>query len=232
MSMPKELIANNVILVSHPISLGMRLMDDPMEKIAVAELLFKAGQQTALSLSFSTAAAFLHLAIELLDRRHRRDDYQLRLMLYNFAAELEYHLGNLQRFDNLVSAVLVLARCFDDTLVAHFTRIYSLRSRGSMQEGLEESLDVLNSLGETLPRRPSKFHVLVGLVRCKQVLHGKTDESILRLAHMNDKRKHAAMRLMIYAMLFAFYSSAKHVPLIAFRLTENTLRYGMSEMGK
>ncbi len=231
-SMPKELFAENIILISHQISLGVQLIGDPIEKEDIAELFLKAGQQAALSSSFLTAAAFSNLAISLLSRRHWREQYKLSLRIYNFAAEAEYYNGNLKRFDELVKAVLVHAKCYDDTLVARFTRIYSLASRGSMKEGLDESLDVLTNLGEKLPQKSSTLHIIFGLLRCKMLLFGKTDEFILSLPPMKDARKLAAMRLLIYSMLLAIYSSGKHVPLIAFRLTKLTMSHGLSEMGK
>jgi predicted ATPase len=229
---PEVLVAKNVLLISHQISLGLHLIYDPREKQETAELFLLAAQQAALSSSFVTATAFVHLAIRLLSRRHWREQYQLSLQMYNFAAELEYYNGNLRRVDELVESVIQHAASFDDSLVARFTRIYSLGTRDNMQEGLHESLGVLDSLGERLPRKPGILNIVFGLIRCKHILRGKTDDYILSLPQMTDKKKQAAMRLMIFSIVFAFYVSGEHVPLIAFRLIRNTLRHGISPMGK
>lgn len=231
-SLPKELLTENVILVSHQVSLGIHLIHDQSEKLEVCELFFLAGQKAALASSFTTAASFLNLAISLLDRRHWRDHYSLSIRLYNFASELEYYNGNLPRFDEIVRAIIKHARCYDDTLVARFTQIYSLGSRGCMAEGIQESFNVLRSLGEILPGSPGIFHVVAGLIRCKILLYGKTDERILALPSLTDKKKEAAMRLLIYSIVFAFFAAGKHLPMIAFRLVKITMQNGMSEMGE
>lgn len=231
-SMPKEVLDENILLVAHQISLGIHLLEDANEKQEIAEFFFEAGQKAALASSFLSAASFLNLAIRLLNRSHWREQYSLSLRFYSFAAELEFYSGNTERVDYLVNAVIYHAKSFDDSLVARFTRLYSLGSRGSYSQGMVESLDMMRCLGEKMPLKPGILHIVFGLVRSNRLLRGKTDDHILNLPAMRNNKKQVVMRLLIFSTIFAFHASREHLPLIAFRLVEITVRDGVCGMGK
>lgn len=230
-NMPQDLHDSHLLLIAHQISLGADLIVDEDEKLDVAKLFYQAGQMAALASAFVTASAYLSLGIELLGAQHWTNQYELSLCLYNFLAEVEYYNGNLPRVDELIEVVLKEARSFEDTLQAQFTRIYSLGSRANMSAALEESLNVLQQLGERLPRKPTLLNVMVTTLRFKNLIRGKSDDSFLSLPLMRDNKKQA-IRLLLLVTFFAFFVSPKHVPLVTFRVIENTLKHGMSEMGK
>jgi predicted ATPase len=195
-------------------------------------MFYKAGQKAAISSAFATAAIYLNMGIQLLSRHHWRDQYQLSLRLYNLAAEIAYYNGDLQRMDELVRAIINRARSFEDKLRAHFTRIYSLGSRNETEQALDESLDVLKTLGESFPSRPNSIHILVGTMRLHFLFLGKSDADIMNLSLMTDPKRVAAMRLMCIMTPYAFYTRTPLSVLLTFRMIEYTLRYGLNDMGE
>jgi predicted ATPase len=222
----------NLLLIGHQISRGVHLLTSAEEKTSAAEMLSWAGHKAASSSAFVTASSFLNLSISLLSDCAWSRNYDLCLRLYSFAAEIEYYNGNLKRVDELVAEILKKAKTLEDKLKAHFTRIFSLGSRNEMGFALDESMEVFKGLGERFPRNPRMIHIVAGMIHCNRMLRGKSNEYILSLPPMRDWKKLAAMRLMTVVGLFAFYSRTNLLPLLAFRLVNLTLRYGISDIGK
>jgi predicted ATPase len=231
-SIPRSQHNELLPLIAQQISRGVDLVYDPFEKDDLAEMYYKAGQKAAISSAFATAAIYLNMGIQLLSRHHWRDQYQLSLRLYNLAAEIAYYNGDLQRMDELVRAIINRARSFEDKLRAHFTRIYSLGSRNETEQALDESLDVLKTLGESFPSRPNSIHILVGTMRLHFLFLGKSDADIMNLSLMTDPKRVAAMRLMCIMTPYAFYTRTPLSVLLTFRMIEYTLRYGLNDMGE
>ena len=77
---------------------------------------------------------------------------------------------------------------------------------------------------------PSAFHVDVELRKVKRLLRGKTDEEILELPRMRNPQKVAAQQMLAHAYLYTCYSSHHLAALVAFRMIELTINYGLSGM--
>jgi predicted ATPase len=219
-------------LMGDQISRAIRLIKDREERENLAHLFLLAGKKAAKSSSFAAAAAYLKCGIELLNSKHWKDQYKLSLTLHNAAAEIEYYCGNFDRVDALVGKVLRRAQSYDDTLVARFTRIYSLGSRCEMTEGFNEGFDVLKELGEPLPASVRHHRVQAELALCKWMLRRTSEKTILELPLLIDKKKLTAMRLMIIMHSLAFNRGNEYGPILAARAVRMILTFGMNEVGK
>jgi predicted ATPase len=230
--LPPNVTDDHILLVADQITRGIHLVDDQEEKTEYAELYLRAGQKAAMSSAFSSSAAFLSLGIAQLNRDSWESSYRLTLKLYNTAAEIEYYNGNFDRVDDLVNQVFLRSRKFEDCLKAHFTRIYSLGSRGEMHTCVDEGLKVLKLLGETFPRKATSYHTMTAFLRCRQLLYGKSDNDILSLPIMQENTKLTALRLIVVIAFFANSVRKECVPLLAVRIITLTMRYGMNDMCK
>jgi predicted ATPase len=223
----------HLFTIANQIIQGMHLLEDPLEKERLAEFMLQVGEKALLVSSFSTAAAYFQVGIQLLrPRSHWKSQYALSLSLYTAAAEVEYYNGHLARVDTLVAEILQHAKTLDDKLQAYFTHIYSLGSRDDTQQALAQGLQVLQSLGEQFPQPAHPAHATWALARCKWMLRNMTDDDIMKLPPMKCHRKLVIQRPMNTMYGYALVNCKVLVTLIVTRMVENTLRHGISAMSK
>jgi predicted ATPase len=224
-----DLREEHLLLIGDLISRAIYMVKDKEERDDLANLFLLAGKKAAKASSFSSAAAYLKCGIALLNSGHWRKQYKLSLKLYNTAAEIEYYCGNFDRVDQLVAKTLHGAQSFDDSLVARFTRIYSLGSRCEMMQALNESFEVLKLLGEPLPCRLGSFRTFGELETCKRLLRGQSDQTLCDSPVLKDTKKCAALRLMNIMHTFAFNRGHEYGPIIAARAVRMSLQHGINE---
>jgi len=82
---------------------------------------------------------------------HWKDNYELSLRMFNAAAEVSYCTAKWDDVETMVKAILLNARCFEDTLRARATQICTLGSRNRQPHAIEIGLATLKELGEELP---------------------------------------------------------------------------------
>lgn len=230
--LPLESRDEYLLLMGDQISQALHLVKDKEERENLSKLFLQAGLKAARESSFSAAAAYLKCGIVMLDRKHWKKQYKLSLSLYNASAEIHYYCGNFNAVDLLVGKVLSGAQSFDDTLVARFTRIYSLGSRCEMIQGFNEGLEVLRELGEPLPRSLGYGRAHCELSLCKWMIRRTTETSVLELPVLVEKKKMTAVRMMIIIHSLVFNRGDEIGPIIAARAVQLVLRYGTNELSK
>jgi predicted ATPase len=228
--LPEDQQEDHLMLIVYQVSRGVHLLDDPEDKVAYSKLFLKAGRKAATLAEFSTASALVRTAVNLLGKRCWKDHYDQSLRLYNLLTEIEYYSGNLDQVDLLVAKTIKRSHNLNDAFVAHFTRIYSMGTRGCTEEALDEGLTHLTKMGFHLPHNPGLFRVARAFLRCQGMLRGQDDSDILNLPLMHDKSKLAAMRLLIVITGFAFYVREGLLPVTAFLLIKTTLKHGLNDM--
>ena len=211
--------------------LSARLLTNESERERVATLLLEEGELASISAAFLTAQDYIGLGISLLGPRHWRDQYSLSLGLFDAAAEIEYSIGNFSRMDEFIDEIMRNARSSKDKIRAQTAHIYSLGSRNQLQLAIDTGLRTLrNNFGEAFPRKPSVIRIVVELVAMKKSLRRLSDDDVLSISPMADKQRLAAMRIMCIVFVYAIYGRPLVAPLIAFRLVQHSIRYGISGM--
>jgi len=165
----------------------------------------------------------------LLGARSWQDEYDLSLRLHTAAAEIAYSSGQIDTALKLVNDICVNARIFDDTIRGRTIMIYALGSRGQVREATNSSLDLLKRLGEPLPANPTEFHLMASLRQIKKLSKGKTDESILRLPTMDDRKKLEIMAVLNLSFQYTFIASGRKLAaLLGSRMMLLSLKSGLS----
>ena len=203
---------------------------DPSESIALALLLFRAGEKAGRSSKFSTAAMFFNDGISMLRGRHWRDEYELSLGLFNAAAEVEYCNGNFDRMSELLREALKNARNARDKTRTLTTSIYYLGSQRKLQPAIDLGFETLKDLGESFPLKPWSITISSEFHKTRKMLRQITDADIMNLPPLDDEDKLAATRLMILMFAYTTHGRPNLAPLIAMRLVQSTLKYGLSGM--
>lgn len=204
------------------------------EKSRIAEACLGAARKAAFAAAFSSAEVYVRFGIDLLDKRTRwRDHYDLTLRLMNVAIELEFCNGNHDCVDQFHKEILVHARCIMDQIPSYTTHISSLGARSNdFDEAIAESLDVLERLGEKLPKRWFLARTVVGLIKTKNNLKRTSDEMILRLPRLSDARVQALNNILHLLFVYVFLQRSELVPLVSMRIIDLTINYGLSPISK
>ena len=230
-----RLMLNNIARAEHEarvfdivnqLNLGAELITDRKEKEALARLNLLAGQKAKASAAFGPGFVYLRAGIRLLGEKCWSEQYALTLALYTEAAEGAYLSGNFDRVDQLVEIVLKSATDLIEKVRVYEIRIKAFTMQNKLREALKIGLLVLKMLGIRLSEKPSKVHILVGLLRTKLALTGKRPKDLLSLPEMVDSYKQGAMRILSSIIPAAYFSLPKLVPLIIFKAVNLSVRYG------
>ena len=202
------------------------------EKVEVSTLCGMAGKKLAQSAAFDSACYYFNHAIKLLEEHSWSKCYGLKLSMYNAAAEMECCNGNHHKVDLLVGHVIDHAsRCFEDTLRAYETHIYSLCARQDLVEAIKVGLYVLKRLGEPFQLKDvSSRRITREIQECRRLLNSKKDRDILNLKPLRDWKKVYAIRI-IQLLFPPIFQSQPHLgPLFAARVVKLTFEHGLTSM--
>lgn len=218
-----------LFIILNQLMRGDSTLKQDEDRRMVASLCLRAGTTSAKSLGFQTAWVYLEHGISILpkDKLWGRDNYDLSLQLHNAAIEVSYANGQYEKLNELIDEVLDHSRIFEDSFVARSTQIYALGSRYQIREAIESALDTLKELGETLPQLPSKGQVALSFQRTKKMLFGVSNESILQMEPIKDRKKLAAMQIMNHVFIYCFISVPNLAAMVATRMVQITMSCGM-----
>ncbi|KAL3936580.1 MAG: hypothetical protein SGBAC_008133 [Bacillariaceae sp.] len=218
-----------VFVVVHQMTLGMEQICSDFERIRLASLCLLAGRKAILLSDFKTSLEFLELGIGLVDMRQSwRDEYELTLSLYNTIAQVTCNLRQFDITDKAVTTVTANARTFQNSIHCLMIQIYSFQARFQVTDSIQLGLDVLEQLGEPIPRNIGIRHIVVELLKVKRMIKKRPDTAIAGLPDMTDPVKLSVMGVLNLLISPSFVAGPKLFPMVAFKLLRLTLEHGAS----
>ncbi len=205
---------------------GRELMTDQGERDAVAQLNLKAGVQAKASTAYQPALAYFKVGMGLLGDEGWQRQYELTLALHTEAAEAAYLSGDFELMEELAGAVLKRANTLLDKVKVYEIKIQAYILQDKKREALQTGLEILALLGVRFPKKPTKLHILLGLLSTKLALAGKRIEGLIDLPEMTDPYKLAAMRLLISISATAYQTRPELFPLIVFKQAHLSVKHG------
>ncbi|MCP4134433.1 MAG: SpoIIE family protein phosphatase, partial [bacterium] len=221
---PDEKIVRIVEQLNSAISL-VRLKS---EQFRLIDLNLVVGKKAKGSAAYESALHHLETGITLLETDCWEDNYTRALALYSEAAEAAYLCGEYEKMETLGETVLRHAMSVRDKIKVYETRIYTYVARKMHAEAIDTGLRVLRMMGERLPRNPTMFHVILGLLRIKFTLLGKTTDDLLRLPVTRDPAAQAKMRIISVITSPTYLSRFNLMPLLIFKTIRLSIRSGNS----
>jgi histidine kinase len=218
----------NLFVVLTQLEKGAHIIRDRAMLHEIADLCIRAAEQSVALSSFHIASERLNFAMTLLGENCWDEAYDLSLVLYNHAAEVEVSIGNHDRVEALLKQVLDNAKSFSDQLRAYSTQVYVLGVQGKMNLAIKTGLHVLDQLGEGQPAKFSKTGLYWNMSIICRKLKRKTNRSIRRLPHMTDPKKIAAMQILNMLFLNTFLARPDMFPFVVVKMMKLTLADGLS----
>jgi predicted ATPase len=206
---------------------------DENERVELAKMNLTASRIVASISAFYPAARYLKAGIDLLETETRwSKNYDLCLEIHSSLAEMEKYVGHHSDCRKVVDEVLQHAHNLDDKSRSYMALIESLGAQGQFKEGIDIAIDLARRMGERLPRNPSKYSVMLEVLRTKRAVGRKTDDQLLNLPTATDANMLRVFSL--YSRLRRLTWSGGQIrlsTLLKARMMRLFMRHGVNEFG-
>ena len=222
-------LEDNIMMIVSLMNVGARLITDQRERYKLAGLNLRAGRKALSIPSFPDAARYLQQGIAFLGSNCWQEQYKLSLDLYSNTAEVESINGN---YDAVAPCIIIVGQhgaCLDDKIQAYMALLTSMEVQDDLREATSVCIDILAQLGVRLPTRASRLTVAINFLFVRFHLRGKSDEAILNLPLMTNRRKIQAMEFLAMGFMLTWRSRSPLCAIFAYRSALMTLRFGMNE---
>ena len=189
-------IDHYMFVILSQLHIGRRLINRSTERYNIATLCLHAGHKAAKSSTFRVALVYLKFGIELLGQTGWRDEYDLSLLIYNAASEMEMCNANYEGMKSLVESVVRNSRRDDDTIPAKTTLLHGLLVNDQQQQGLDLGRELLSNLGYGLSRRFNTLNFWLEMMLIQRLLKGKSNDYLKRLPVITDEKVLASMHIL------------------------------------
>ncbi|MDX2510401.1 MAG: adenylate/guanylate cyclase domain-containing protein [Desulfobacterales bacterium] len=216
-------------IVNH-LNIGSPLVAVATEKINLARLNERAAKKAMASSAFKPAFDYVSQGIELLPEDAWSSHYELNLSLHYLGAEAAYDIAEFEPMTQYIDAVLMHGKVMMDKIPVYALRINAFKASNKLDEAIDAGLEVLEKMGEKIPRKGPLPLVMIDLLKTKFMLRGKKKEDILKLPIMENQEKRAALRILNDIASPVYWARPAILPFVIFRMVQLSLRYGITEI--
>ena len=218
-------------LVNH-LNLGSAFVRTTSERLDLARLNLQAGQKANRSVAHDAAFNYLKTGIAILGAlpTYWEDHYSLAFDLYTACAEAAYLSGNLAEKDRLLSVLNEHAKPGLDLSRAHEINLQAYFAHGDRSWAVKAGLEALRCLGVNLPYKPTTLQILLGLMKMRLLLAGKSADDLVNLPITDEPRIQRIFRIVRLIFSPAYSNSPTLVPLLLLKTVELTLKYGIGSI--
>ncbi|MEL6383395.1 MAG: AAA family ATPase, partial [Cyanobacteria bacterium J06626_18] len=225
-SMAPEQREENIFDLVNQLNYGLDLLTTAAERQELAELNLEAGTKAIAAAAYGPALNYLLTGICGLETNRWQAQYALALALHQTAAEAAFMVGDFGEMDRLIEAVRQRATADLDKIPVYTIQIQALIARNELSAAVHLGLQVMGSLGFSIPENPSKLAVLFGLLKSKLGLLGRSVEGLAKLPDMAEPVPLAAIQILASIASAAYLTAPEVFPLTVFKQVELTIKHG------
>jgi PAS domain S-box-containing protein len=218
-------------VVNH-LNYGRELIEDPQERLRLAELNLTAGRKAKGSAAYPSALSYCRHGADLLPETAWADQYHLAFALHLERAELEYLCGHLAEAERHFGKLLARCRTPLDRAEVHALAIVEFETMSRYDDAIAAGLEGLRRLGVELPTEPDAEERAFAddLAAVRRAIGDRPIASLVDLPRLADPRVRQAMRLLQAIWAPAYISGRGRLgDLVAARLVRLSLEHGNAE---
>lgn len=212
---------------------GAFLIEDAVERRALAALNLRAGQKAKAATAHQAARDFLEAGVALLSLGSWEEHYSLTYELHVESFECEYLCRNYERADSLYAQLL---SCTSEVLDR--ARVYNLRmvlesTQARFLDALRVGRDSLAVLGAPLPDDRARIAQSVGeeLAAVEALLADRAIESIVDAPRLDNPHVEATLRTLLNISMPAHFTGDLELyALVTAKQVRLTLEHGLSSV--
>ena len=215
-------------IIANHFQAGLSAVTSESERQTIALLNIAASKKAISRAAYDSALVYIKTAVSVTPPDCWKKDYDLSLSLYVTAAEASFLSGDLGFMKQMAETALAEINLFMDKIPVYELVIQAHYALNMMQRGIEEGLGVLRRLGNPLPEKPSKLHVIKGLVKTRMLLKRKKYSELLLMKEMTIPEIRAVMKISNTMGINAYKTQPILVPIIVFHTIRLSVKYGNS----
>ncbi|WP_432695653.1 AAA family ATPase [Marinobacterium sp. YM272] len=227
-SLTPDEIDNRIFEITNHLNIARGAMHETFERTGLAEINLRSGARARESAAFDAAMEYLNTGIDLLPNDSWKKHYTLSLNLYSKAAEVASIKGDQALVNRLATEVEEHARTLLDKVRIYELRIQSQVASNRFSDALDTALQLLQSLGVTIPRRTTPAMLAYSRARIRWLLRRHPPDSVPQLKAMRSPELLAAMPILASIFGVIKFSSSDLRPLVMAKQVELTLIHGIN----
>jgi predicted ATPase/signal transduction histidine kinase/CheY-like chemotaxis protein len=220
-----ELQSKIFFIITH-LNHGIDIVSSQKEKDEIANLNLLAGKKAKESTAFSTAAEHFKIGTELLAKDSWKKNYRLTYQLYRERSECEFLCANFELAEQLSNIIIQKAKSNIDLADMYVVKMNLYTSVGKFNKAVDLGITGLKMFGVKLKLRPSRFSILLELVKTRWNRGLVKIEDLIELPEMTDPEQLAVTRMMNAMAAAAFVTDANLIAFLILKGLNIYFRYG------
>lgn len=223
-----ESLNDSIFEIVNHMNQATALLKTQEERDELADLNLLAGKRAKLAAAYQPAYESLRTGIRLLGKGCWTRRVKESPIFYLEAAECAFLSTDFEAMDSLIKQILSYSQDLLVRSAAFEIRILALIAQDQLKEAIQDGVTVLRDLGVKLPEAPGQLNILSGLMGTKVALRNRKGVEITRLPKCEDPQRLSAFRVLSNLGGPAYFSVPELVPLLAFKLVTQSVKYGLS----
>ena len=213
-------------IVGH-LDIGRKLIVDPAERRALAQLNLTAGIKAHGASAYASALSFLRVAHELLPADAWEGDYSLMMAISSEYQQNAYLTGMSDEAETWIETMLERAQSALEKAEILSTRTRQYSTTGKMRESIDAAIEGLSLLGIAISANPDKSAIDAEIADVTRYLGEREIADLIDAAPLSDPRSRIAIRLLMEIFPAAFLSGSGNLfPFLVLRSVNISLRDG------
>lgn len=191
---------------------------------------WSAGEKAKNAALFDKALNYFKTGIELLPENYWEVSYELSYKLFLGKGESEYLNGLFLDSERTFNEILIYAKTREDQLKVYNMKTLLFSHQQQFEKAVEAGLKGLRLFGWKLPRHPSKFKVILEMIRTKKAVGTRSANDLTTLPTMTDRNTRLLMEILINLNRASYQYDQYLVSILMLRALRLTLRHGTTDV--
>ncbi|WP_008309069.1 AAA family ATPase [Leptolyngbya sp. PCC 6406] len=212
--------------IVNQLNLGLSQVRTEEDRLILAGLNLRAGQQAKAAAAYDTALNYLRLGLDLVGEEGWQEQPNLMADLYQETAEVACLCGEYDFMTRLTATALAQVHTLERRTQLHVIQLQATILQNQPRLAVEQALGLLRPLGVKFPRRLRLLYTILGLMRTRLRLSRWSEDDLRSQPVITDPHQQAVMALLGKIGTPAYVATPDLSPLITFKILKLSLRYG------
>ncbi len=236
--MGRHELEHKLLFIVNHLNYAADLIENPMERIRLAELNLMAGKKAKNSAAYQSAFGYFKIGMDLLNQNPSsgiinnghgtswEKYYHLTLSLHVEAAEAAYLITDYTAMTSISNAVLKNARTLLDKIKVHDIKMKTYMAQNQMLEAIKTGKEVLKLMDIQFPDNPGLVHILFSLARTRLAHSGRRIENLVNRPEMTDPYNLAKIHFLASIATAAYWAQPNLLPLLVCKMINLSIKHG------
>ena len=226
----QEEIENKLLPILEHINRGLGLIEDPEERLQLAEYNLISGRKAKATAAYDSAKNCFKSGIELLPNNSWISHYALSYNLYLELAQCEYLIGDVLIAEELFEIIVKNTKTEIERADVHALKMLLYAGSGKFDEAVEIGISALRKFGISFAKNPGLCNNAKELLLYKWYMRNKNIKDLINLPEMKDTAQKKVAKLYISLILSTCTSHPDLYSYCIIKLGNHGLKYGNTEM--